>query len=159
MKYLLNCNLYVDSYSIDYTLVGIFDTKEDAYKYMEDYNNKVVSFNKDNSSLIQDTMYDPINEPQFKDYVIEIAKDLKCWDYEKLECEDNKEVKAKIDILNMKKKEKMKLLDKKIYEEGLMLYESTDYEGPEFFKFDLNKKDNYIDEFDGKPTCLCSYRE
>lgn len=156
-KYLLNCDLEDYSYSIDYTLVGIFDTKEETYKYMEDYNKKVDEFNKNNLSLVQEAMYDPINDVQFKDYVIKIGEDLKNWDYEKLE--DNKGVETKIDALSMKRDKKFKLLREKVEEAGIMLYENMDYEGVKFFKFNLNQKDTYIDEFDGKPMCLCSYSE
>lgn len=157
MKYLLNCDLYTDSYSVSYTLVKIFDSKEAAYRYMEDYNKRVTAFSKNNLSLIQQSMYNPLDDVQFKDYVIKIAEDLKNWDYEELEA--NKDVEAKIDALNMKRDETLKLLKKKADEAGIMLYETPYDDDLKFFRFDLSKKDSYIDEFGGKPKCLCSYSE
>lgn len=156
-KYLLNCSSLKDDYSVDYTLVGIFDTKEAAYKYMEDYNKRVEVFNKDNFSLIQEIMYDPVEDVQFKDYVIEIAEGLKNWDYDKLEA--NKDIEAKIDDLNNRRDKKMQVLNNKIVEEGIIRYESSYEDSLKLFKFDLSRKDTYIDEFDGKPKCLCSYSE
>lgn len=157
MKYLLNCNLSTDSYSVDYTLVGIFDSKEAAYRYMEEYNKRVAAFNKDNMALTQETMYDPIDDVQFKDYVVEIGSGLKNWDYDKLEAD--KDVDDKINALSMKRDEKLKLLSKKVREAGLMLNESSYDDRPQIFMFNLGQKDLYIDEFDGKPKCLCSYSE
>lgn len=157
MKYLLNCSLSNQDYSVDYTLVGVFDSKEDAYRYMEDYNKRVAAFSKDNQSLIQEAKHDPVNDAQFKEYVIEIGDGLKNWNWDKIEAD--RDIGAKIDDLNNKRDEKIRLLDKKIEEAGLMAYESIDYDDLKLFEFNLRQKDSYIDEFDGKPKCLCSYSE
>lgn len=70
MAYLVHCNLAVESYSIDYTLVGIASSREEALKTMRDYNQKADKFLADNKNLTDAFSYDPVNDPKYADYVI-----------------------------------------------------------------------------------------
>lgn len=153
MKYLAHCDLSDHCYSTNYTLVGIFDSKDECIDFMKKYNAKVDAFEKSNKDLIEKAAYDPINDPKYAEYTVRYTEDLVNWDYDKLK--KNPEVDKETDELASKQQEYITVLAKAVNDVGLLQEENND----ELFKFDVNRVDDYITEFDGKPTCLSHYSE
>lgn len=153
MKYLVHCDLSDHDYSTNYTLAGIFDSKEECIDFMKKYNAKVDAFEVVNKDLIEKAAYDPINDPKYADYTIRISKDIVGWDYEKLK--KNPEIDEETDKLAEKRQNYIKELEKAAAKDGIMQEDNSD----KFFKFDIVNADQYIDKFDGKPICLSHYSE
>lgn len=152
--YLLHCDLLPQPYSVDYTLVGIYSSKEDAIKAMKDYNEKLKAFKKENKALIEKAQRKPYNDKAFEDFVIK-SDNFKSFDYDKLD--KHPEVVAKLDKIYMELERLNDELNKKALEKNLITMERND--ATILFEFDLNDKDSYIDEFNGKPISICSYEE
>lgn len=152
--YLLHCDLFPQPYSANYTLVGIYNSKEDAIKAMENYNEKLKIFKEDNKALIEKAQKKPYDDKAFEDFVIN-SDNFKSFDYDKLD--EHPEVIEKLNKAYMELDRLNDELNRKALEKSLMTMERNDI--TILFEFDLNDKDSYIDEFNGKPISLCSYEE
>lgn len=155
--YLVHCDLYDEPYSTDYTLMGVFFSKKEAYDFMDSYNKKVADFKDKNASLLKRLEYDPVNDPQFEEYVISYGESDKSWDQEKLEKvkDIEKKIDAALEEIGKCKAEAIK----RAKEENIAYYYSCYDEEFKLFEFDLSDKDSYIDEFNGKPKSICCYSE
>ena len=152
--YLLHCDLLTQPYSVDYTLVGIYNSKEDAIKAMEDYNKKLKAFKEENKALIEKTQKEPYDDEAFKDFVIK-SDNFKSFDYDKLD--EHPEMNEKLSKAYMEFDRLNSNLKQEALEKNLMTMERND--ATVLFEFDLNDKDSYINEFNGKPISICSYEE
>lgn len=68
MKYLLHVNLAKEqSYASDYTLLGVFDTKQECLDYITGYNSRVETFKAENKDLIKKAGRHVADDPKYKE--------------------------------------------------------------------------------------------
>lgn len=159
MYYLIHAIVTEEDYAIDYTLFNIIQdgTKEDCYKWIEEYNNKVDQFLKENAKEIEEANVDNLYK-KYEKYILKgftsktidhskAPKEVSDAFYEELQGYSNR----------------VEVLTKKAKKANLIESIQNDWELFKLFKFDTSKeiRDSYIDEIDIKdlPKCLCSYAE
>lgn len=151
MKYLLHCDLSDHNYSVDYTLIGIFDSKEECIRYMKEYNKKVEEFNERSADLIAKAAYEPANDPKYKTFTYMMEEP----NFDPNKLAKAPEVEKEVNELYARQEEYRNQLAELKYEADVLQEDGSE----EMFKFDLDNIEDYIDVFDGKPLCLTSYSE
>lgn len=144
---------------MDFTLFGVFQTKQEIEDFITGYNSKVETFKKENAKLIKAANDDPVDRPEFKDYTYHFDNGMKGFDFDKLE-KAPKEVNDLLNVINEQQDTIVMLLKAKAEELNIVLMED-DNSQISVFEFDNVTKRLYtVTEFtNGQPQSLAGYEE
>lgn len=155
---LLSADCTNKSWAMDFTLFGVFQTKQEVDGFIADYNSKVESFKKENAETIKAANDDPVDRPEFKEYAYHFNSGMKGFDFDKIK-KAPKEVNDLLERIQEQQQAAEALLSAKAKKDDIVLMEDDDGQ-ISFFTFDA-ALDNYtVTEFtNGQPQSLAGYEE
>lgn len=149
MYYIVNADVSNIEYSMSYAIFSIEKNREDAKKYILNYNANAKDFISKNEDLLKTASIDPYDTKEYYDY---------CRQWEK-----NQNLPLPDSVTNLVNKQcnALKTLNNILLEKGL-IKEDTDNGVFKVFTFKIECEDDfnvYIDVLDKCPFIACSYSE